>query len=181
MRVIAAVVLGATIFAAACSATTPIVRTGDRVLASGPGEGALRDRQLAVKENVVYPSPPLVILPVLRSVYDDLGIEVRLYDPSTGEVGNRSFSKMYRLAGMPMSRFVGCGNNAAGSAADNYRITMNIVSRVIAVPDGSRIETSLTATADDIGSSKGQIACESLGQLETRIHDELAKKLKAAQ
>ena len=151
------------------------------MLASGPGEGAIHDRQLAVAQDTVYQSPPLIVLPVLRSVYDDLGIEVKLYDPNTGEVGNRSFSKMYRLAGQPISKYVGCGNSAAGSAADNYRITMSIVSHVIPVGGGSRIETALTATADDVASSKGHLACETLGQLETRIHDELARKLKAAQ
>lgn len=168
------------LFLMACASTTPARPSGDRVLATGP-EGAVRDRQNAVTQDVIYPSPPALLLPVVRSVYEDLGIDVKLFDPRTGEVGNRNFSKSYRLAGVPLSKYVGCGSNAAGSAADNYRIKMNIVSRITSAGEGSRMETLLSATADDVGSSKGQLACETLGALETRINEAVAAKLKTAQ
>jgi hypothetical protein len=86
-------------------------------------------------------------------------------------VGNKNFTKMYRLAGKPLSDYVGCGVITTGQAADSYRVTMSLVSRVTPAAGGSRVDTQLTAYAEDIGSSKGTLACLTLGTLEARLHD----------
>jgi hypothetical protein len=107
----------------------------------------------------------------LSLAYGDLGIEVKLWNPQTAEVGNKNFSKMYRLAGKPLSEYAGCGTITTGQAADSYRVTMSVVSHVTPNGSGSRVETQLTAYAEDIGSSKGRLSCLTWGTLEQRIHE----------
>jgi hypothetical protein len=114
-------------------------------------------------------TPPAALMSGLKAAYAELGIEVKLWNPETGEVGNRNFTKMYRLAGKPISEYLGCGTTATGQAADNYRITMSLVSRVTPNGSGSTVETALTAYAEDISSSKGTLACLTLGTLEQRL------------
>jgi hypothetical protein len=48
---------------------------------------------------------------------------------------------------------------------------MSLVSHVTPAAGGSRVDTQLTAYAEDIGSSKGTLACLALGTLEARLHD----------
>jgi hypothetical protein len=107
----------------------------------------------------------------LTEAYGDLGIEVKLSNPQTGEVGNRNFQKMFRLGGSPMSDWVGCGVTTTGQAADNYRVTMSLVSRVTPSGTGSSVRTELTAYAEDISSSKGTLSCATLGTLEARVQE----------
>jgi hypothetical protein len=118
-----------------------------------------------------------VVLDALRSAYGDLGIDVELWDPTHRQVGNRNFTKMYRLAGDRMSHFVGCGITETGQAADAFRITMSMVSDVTAAGDGWQIDTRLDAHADDLASSKGRIACQSRGTLEEKLNGLVAKHL----
>jgi hypothetical protein len=117
------------------------------------------------------------VMAALRAAYADLGIEVKLWDPSQGQVGNRDFSKMYRMAGARMSDYVGCGITTLGAAADSYRITMSLVTTVGAGEGGSKVETQLVARADDMASSKGAISCESTGRLENKLNELALKHL----
>jgi hypothetical protein len=114
---------------------------------------------------------PDSLLAALSTAYSDLGIDVKMWDPRTRQVGNKNFSKMYRLAGKPLSEYLGCGTITTGRAADSYRVTMSAVSHVTPNGSGSRVETQLTAYAEDIGSSKGRLSCLTLGTLEERIHE----------
>jgi hypothetical protein len=82
---------------------------------------------------------------------------------------------MSDIAGVRMSKYVGCGSSETGPTADSYRVTMSIISRVTPTSDGSRIDTQLTAFAQDPGTSKGALSCTSLGALEQRIHALTAK------
>jgi hypothetical protein len=82
---------------------------------------------------------------------------------------------MYELKGVRLSKYVGCGATETGPAADSYRVTMSIVSHVTPIDTGSRIDTQMSAYAEDLGSSKGALSCMTLGGLEQRIH-ELAVK-----
>jgi hypothetical protein len=122
-------------------------------------------------------APPAAALAALNSAYADLGIEVKLWNPQTGEVGNRNFTKMYRLGRKPLSDYVGCGTITTGQAADNYRVTMSLVSHVTPAASSSRVVTQLTAYAEDIGSSKGTLSCLTRGTLEARLHDLAVKHL----
>lgn len=116
-------------------------------------------------------STPERTLAALKSAYSELGIDVKLWDPSRGQVGNQNFSRMYRLDRTPLSEYVGCGVTSMGQAADSYRITMSLVSQVTPVADGTRIDTQLLARADDMASSKGSISCLTRGTLEAKLNE----------
>ena len=81
-------------------------------------------------------SAPAVTLDALRTAYTELGVDVGLYDPSTGQVGNKNFVKMHKLAGVPLSQYFGCGDTMTGPAADDYSVTMSLISRGITRGNG---------------------------------------------
>jgi hypothetical protein len=139
--------------------------------------GSLRTYDGPRSDQPIIEAPPAAVLAALDSAYADLGIEVKLWNPQTGEVGNKNFKKMYRLGGKPLSDYLGCGTITTGQVADNYRVTMSLVSHVTPAGTVSRVETQLTAYAEDIGSSKGTLSCLTLGTLEARLHDLAVRRL----
>jgi hypothetical protein len=153
-----------------CATANPTPAAGHRVVATA-SNGSLRTYDGPRSDQTIIEAPPAAALAALDSAYADLGIEVKLWNPQTGEVGNKNFSKMYRLGGKPLSDYVGCGTTTTGQAADNYRVTLSLVSHVMPAGTVSRVETQLTAYAEDLGSSKGTLSCLSLGTLEARLHD----------
>jgi hypothetical protein len=138
-----------------------VVTTETRILKASEG---------TTSSSVLVKASQAKVLAALTSVYSDLGIEVKLYDPSSGQVGNRNFSRTYRLAGELISKFLGCGMMILGEAADNYRVTMSVVSQVTPRDGGSNLETWLTAAARDLGTSSGSVSCVSRGTLETKVN-----------
>jgi hypothetical protein len=159
-----------------CASANPIPAPGQRVVATA-SNGTLRTYDGPRSDQAIIEAPPAATLAALNSAYADLGIEVKLWNPQTGEVGNKNFTKMYRLGGKPLSDYVGCGTTTTGAAADNYRVTMSLVSHVTPAGSVARVETQLTAYAEDIGSSKGTLSCLTLGTLEARLHDLAVKHL----
>jgi hypothetical protein len=142
----------------------------DRVIATVVGDAVLRTRETNQQGRVSVEAPPDKVLAALYAAYADLGIEVKLWDPPHGQVGNRVFSRMYRMGGAPLSQYLGCGATMTGDAADSYRVTMSLVSQVAPASGGSTVMTSLSAYAEDLGSSKGTISCSTRGTLEDRLH-----------
>ncbi|MGZ3331668.1 MAG: hypothetical protein ACXU9O_01080 [Gemmatimonadaceae bacterium] len=153
-----------------CATANPTPSPNNRVVATA-SNGSLRTYDGPRSDNAIIEAPPAATLAALNSAYADLGIEVKLLNPQTGEVGNKNFTKMYRLAGKPLSDYLGCGTTTTGQAADNYRVTMSLVSHVTPAGTVSRVETQLTAYAEDLGSSKGTLSCLTLGTLEARLHE----------
>jgi hypothetical protein len=153
-----------------CASANPTPAPNNRVVATA-SNGSLRTYDGPRSDQTIIEASPAATLAALNSAYADLGIEVKLWNPQTGEVGNKNFTKMYRLGGKPLSDYVGCGTITTGQAADNYRVTMSLVSHVTPAASNSRVETQLTAYAEDIGSSKGTLSCLTLGTLEARLHD----------
>lgn len=159
-----------------CASANPNPTPNNRVVATS-SEGNIRTYDGPRSDQAIMEASPAATLAALNSAYADLGIEVRLLNPETGEVGNRNFTKMYRLGGKPLSDYIGCGTTTTGQAADNYRVTMSLVSHVSPAAKSSRVVTQLTAYAEDLGSSKGTLSCLTLGTLEARLHDLAARHL----
>lgn len=158
----------AAMLGACSSATTQNASQTDRAIATGGGDRQM-DKSPTSDATTVNNVLPAAMLSALSTAYGDLGIEVKLWNPQTGEVGNRNFAKMYRMAGSPLSDYVGCGLTTTGQAADNYRVTMSLVSVVTPNGSGSTVETRLTAYAEDISSSKGTLSCLTRGTLEQKL------------
>lgn len=167
-------IIATALLGACASASTQADTHTNRVIDTNAGARQIED--VPVTSETTVNASPDATLAALAVAYSDLGIEVKLRDSKTGEIGNRKFSKTNSLAGQPLSAYVGCGWTSVGPAADNYRITMSLVSRVTASGTGSRVETRLTAFGEDI-SSKGTVACTTRGRLEGRLHELALKRV----
>jgi len=150
------------------SATTQQSPTNDRVIATA-SDAVLHAHDTNKPGPVPVAANPDKLLAALNAAYADLGIEVKLWDPPHGQVGNRSFTKMYRMGGASLSQYLGCGMTANGDAADTYRVTMSLVSQVASAAGGSTVQTTLNGFAEDLASSKGTVTCETRGILEDKV------------
>ncbi len=162
----------------ATTQTSPAPQT-DRVVV------ATEDRTIHSHEDVpitavTVKSKPEVVLSVLRGSYEELGIKVQVFDSTGatgGQVGNRYFIKSYKLGDAPLSRYLDCGNTITGPAADNYKVTMSILSVVSPSGTGSSVQTHVAARADDVAASGGSLSCRSIGTLEAALHRVLVRRL----
>lgn len=162
--------------AACATASAPGTQQGDRVIASSDA-GVIHDYDQGVHKTVKLDNPRDSIMLALRSIYTEMGIEPKLQNPTTGEVGNADFVKYSSLGGQPLHTFVSCGSTMTGPAADSYRVQMSLVSYVTADGAGSQVQTRLAARAADQATSKGWISCLTTGVLEERVNQLLVKIL----
>ncbi len=162
--------------AAACAtAPGPPPEKHDRVIAVTESN-IIRATELSTPQNIRVKVHPDSVFALLRTIYPEVGVDVKLFDPARGEIGNRNFSKYYRLKGVALHNFVGCGTTATGPSADTYRVTMSLVSYVFPDSSGSSVTTRLDAKADDTGLSKGNLSCLTTGMLEERVNELLLSR-----
>jgi len=171
-----------TLAAIACASAPPAGTppTSDRVLATSD-QGVFRDYDQGSHNLVHIAASPDSVFSLLHAVYGELGVEVKLLNRETGEIGNRAFTKYYRLGGVELHKYVGCGTTMTGPGADSYRVQMSLVSYVARDGTGSTVQTQLSARADDPGSSKGWLSCLSTGALEERVNRTVAAIVQAPQ
>ena len=157
------------VFLAACASGSSVPSTPPQRVLAISDQGTLRADEGVAADSVIEAAPEAAFA-ALQSAYKDLGIEIKVLDPGTHTIGSNRFSRMYQLDGVQLSKYVGCGTTPTGLAADSYRVTMQLTSRVRPSTSGSRVETQLTAYAEDLASSTGKISCITRGALEQRIH-----------
>jgi hypothetical protein len=159
---------------AAAAASSP-PSTADRVIAT-TDVGILRADEHPSNLVTNLSASPAAAMAAASAAYNELGVEVKLYDPRSGVIGNRRFSLYHRFAGVPMSTYLGCGMTASGPGADNYRITMSLVTTILPSGSGSTVQTALEAKGEDPSSSQGLSSCLTTGLLEQRINALIATK-----
>lgn len=130
----------------------------------------IKATDLTTPESVHVKASPDSVYSLLRSIYPEIGVDVKLFDPANHLIGNRNFSKYHNLKGVPLHEFVSCGSGLTGPSADTYRVSFSLVTYVAPDAGGTLIATVLEAKADDMGSSKGMIGCNSTGALESRVN-----------
>ncbi len=157
------------------TASGPPPEKHDRVIAVTESN-IIRATELSTSQSIHVKAHPDSVFTLLRKIYPDVGVDVKLFDPAKGEIGNRNFSKYYNLKGVALHNFVGCGTTATGPSADTYRVTMSLVSYVFPDSTGSNVSTRLEAKADDTGLSKGMVSCLTTGMLEERVNGLLLSK-----
>jgi hypothetical protein len=142
-----------------------------------------RERILAVTDQGViraYDEPneqPLVLeisadsaFTLLAAAYEEIGVDVTMRDMRTHEIGNRNFSKYYRLGETPLSTYLGCGDTMSGPAADRRRVAMSLTSTVTEESGGAVIRSVLKARAEEPEFSTWA-SCLTTGVLERRINE----------
>jgi hypothetical protein len=175
---IAGTVLGLTL--GACASAPPATERNqtDKILVSGDGTlGTLHSYQDPGVSVAKYKSPRNVVVPALKEAYEELGIPVKVADAVSGQVGNNFFVKHWKLGDQALSHYLQCGNSSTGPAADNYKITLSVLSLVSPDSAGSKVNTVVQARADDSAGSSGSVQCQTTGFLESDLNRILLRRL----
>ena len=133
--------------------------------------GMIRMGQDSRAVSVSLDASPDQVWAALPGIYEQLGIQAEMREEATRTIGTRSFSGS-RIDGKRTTDFVRCGNQGSGpSSGAMYRTRLLITTRVMATRDGKTdLVTEVGGTATPVeGTSTGQIACASTGDLEQRI------------
>ena len=115
----------------------------------------------------------------LQVVYSTLKIPVTSLDPDHGVIGTTNWTVPHWLAGHQLSRYFDCGSGR-GQSADEMSVKLTIHSTIS--NDTAATRSLLTTTLDVTAASQIEMAhpmpCQTTGELETRISDEVVKLLK---
>lgn len=106
----------------------------------------------------------------LPKVYESLGIAIAERDASDLAVTSRIMRVRGQFAGLPLSRYVDCGQSAFGSLANIDEVQFR-VSTVLQPLENRRtlVRTALSATASGDGNRGTTTRCNSTGLLEREI------------
>jgi hypothetical protein len=181
---IAALAAGVTVACASgggatAGAPAPIIVTDDReaALSEAIGERVVADN-LTVGTSIA--ATPDQVYRALIVAYSELGVPATAINPTTGLVAATGRRATGRLGDTRLSRYLSCGETMTGPRADQDRVVLSLISR--SKPDGSsatRVETTLVATASDIGGTNTRLPCSTTGELESRVHAAVKKALGA--
>jgi hypothetical protein len=168
LTVIAATVTFALVTACSSAGSTRPARR-DRVLGV-TDQGTIRAYDEPFGEHqIVLEISPDSALTLLAAAYGEIGVEITMRNQRTHEIGNRNFSKYYRLGDRPLSAYLGCGDAENGPAANKRRVAMSLTSTVTPETGGSVIRTQLQGRAEQPEFSTWQ-SCLTTGVLEDRIN-----------
>ena len=149
------------------------------------GEGYKEGRITAIQPDVDrvsndIPAPPDAAFEALAEVYQEIGIEIAGIDAAARALNNPDLRISRRLGGERLSRYLSCGSGLTGAFADRFRIQMNILSQVTPGPEGTSVlNTTIQAFGvNPEGTSNTRVPCGSTYQLEYRIAEMVAEKVK---
>jgi NAD(P)-dependent dehydrogenase (short-subunit alcohol dehydrogenase family) len=127
---------------------------------------------------ITFTAPLERVWLALPAAYEAMEIPIADFDAQTRLIGNSGLKVRRRLGKTSLSRFLECGSSQIGPNADEYEVTLSVLSRVHA-PDSSK--TTVTTTVD--ASAKGlqfggqSAGCSSKAALEARLHEALKAEL----
>lgn len=119
------------------------------------------------------------VWPVMKSVFDSLGIPVTTLNPSQHLIGNASFRARRHLGKTPMIQLIDCGNFQGGPSAETYDINFSITTQLVPLDARSTtLATLVQAQGSPPSFSGNPVKCGSSGKLEANIVDEVRKRLR---
>lgn len=114
---------------------------------------------------------------VVGGVYAQMEIPVEESDPRVMQLGNPGYAAR-RIEGDRMNTFVDCGSNLAGPMANQYDITLAVVTKLTSKgPESTEILTMVDAYGRPRAVSGNPIHCQSRGVLEQRVAQRIAEAL----
>jgi len=107
----------------------------------------------------------------LPAVFDSIGIPIAMLEPTAHRMGNEAFKVRSRLKGVPLSRYIDCGNSTQiGPNADSYDVVVTMLAEVHAAESGaSSLRHTFSALARPANFSQDYSQCSSKGTLELRF------------
>jgi len=172
--------LAACASAGAGSTATPASQTVTVVGSQGgasltiPGNNSSTVRTVAFGMDQVWRALPFV--------FDSIGIPVGTLDPAKRTIGNSGFKIRGRLKGVPLSRYIDCGNSTQiGPNADAYDVNITMFAELHAADaGGTAVTTTMDVMARPATFAQEYSHCATKGVLETRFFDILKARLDRA-
>ena len=164
-----AVLAGAAGCASAPPEDAPLIPESTMETASVEGFGREivgRDR-IAEKKTVAVSTD--LVWGVLGGVYERIGIPVTSVDSKTMTVGNLGYEAR-RIDGSRMNTYVDCGTNFGGPLANNYEVTLSVVTTLTKVDERhTELSTTVDATAKPRTTAGYPVQCTTRQKLEELI------------
>jgi hypothetical protein len=114
----------------------------------------------------------------LPMVYDSLSIPLTIVDSRTRVIGNEGFKIRRRLGKTPLSRYLECGRSQMDQNADEYEITMSVITRLAVVDSQqTKVTTMVEASAKGLQFAGQASSCTSRGALEAQLQQLLMNAL----
>lgn len=117
---------------------------------------------------VTLPAGASRVWRALDDVYAQLEIPVSVRDPRTMEIGNAGYLAR-RIEGRRMNTYVDCGTSLSGPLANEFDMTIVVLTRLSARGDSTRVLTTMEAYGEPRATSGNQAPCRSREVLERRI------------
>ncbi|MCU0636655.1 MAG: hypothetical protein MUE41_17425 [Gemmatimonadaceae bacterium] len=115
--------------------------------------------------------------------YDEFEIPRNTEQRGSGEIGNTALVVRRAFAKDRLSRVMDCGRGMTGEYADQYRVTLAVVTWVRpfgAAGDSATVHTALVGGGRAMdGSSAWPIQCASLGKFEARLAERVRELVRA--
>ena len=117
------------------------------------------------------PYPVDKVWRVLPAVFDSIGIPLGMLEPTTRTMGNEAFKVRGRLKGVPLSRYIDCGNSTQiGPNADSYDVVITMIAEVRPAEAGaSSVRHTFSAVARPSNFAQDYSQCASKSILEPRF------------
>lgn len=121
---------------------------------------------------VLVPGSTAHVYHAAGEAYKLLKVKTDLVDSLAGQIGSIGFTQTGSFAGRRMSAWIRCGEGITGPNADQWRVSMAILSGVERVSkDTTRIRTVVVASARNMtGGASPPMMCVTTGGLEERIN-----------
>lgn len=171
------------VVAGCATSTTPVAPppTPQTVRVSGSGGGALAVTTVSDvnAHSLAVPAPVQRVWQALPAVYDSLGIPKTTIDASSRTVGTTGSRVRRQLAGVPLSRYLDCGNAQGSPSAETYEINLSVLTSVAPADSGaSTVTTAIDAVGRPVAFPGEYTRCASKGVLERRIAEVLRATLR---
>lgn len=147
---------------------------------SGPGRRPVETTDVVGADEVAVKGSPLEALTALSQIYSNLQIPIATLMQDAGQIGNQNFRPAtHRMHGHLLSFYVNCGQESmVGPRADLDDVTFSIVSTAHMGADSvTVVGTLVQAYAKPSGTSSQAVDCQSTGELEKAIAEQLKSAL----
>jgi hypothetical protein len=112
----------------------------------------------------------------LPVAYDSIGIPVGKVDTLTRVVGNQGYKLRRKLGGVPLTRYLDCGQAQGFKSAETYEINLSVLTQLQVVgTNQTTAATVVQASAKPVNFAGEYSACSSTGELEKRVADVLTR------
>lgn len=116
----------------------------------------------------------------LPAIYDSLAIPLSVNDARQRVIGNEGFKLRRRLGKIPLSKYLECGRSQMEPNADEYEITLSVITRLAVIDSAqTKVTTTVEASARGLQFAGQGANCSTTGTLEIKLQALLKNALMA--